>query len=350
MKAAQIVELRKPLRVGEVPDPTPGPHDVIVKVEASGVCRSDWHAWMGDMGWLGIKPELPIIPGHEMGGVVVEVGKEINNFKSGDRVTTPFHESCAHCSYCLSGRSNLCEHVRVHGMVNDGAYAEYIRIPQGDFNLVHLPDEVDAITAAAIGCRYMTGFHGVVKTNIRPGDWLVVNGSGGVGLSAIQVANALGAQVIAVDIDDKKLEMAQKEGAVVTINARKEVVPKAVQEITKGGAHASIDALGIKETIVNSILSLRKGGRHVQIGLTTSSESGVVDIPIDMVTMMELEVVGSLGNPRAEYDGLLRLIARGKLNPKSLVSREISLNDVTDVFNDMSNYQTYGFNIITDFS
>lgn len=144
--------------------------------------------------------------------------------------------------------------------------------------------------------------------------------------------------------------MAQKEGAVVTINARKEVVPKAVQEITKGGAHASIDALGIKETIVNSILSLRQGGRHVQIGLTTSSESGVVDIPIDMVTMMELEVVGSLGNPRAEYDRLLRLIARGKLNPKSLVSREISLNDVTDVFNDMSNYQTYGFNIITDFS
>ncbi|WP_033828844.1 zinc-dependent alcohol dehydrogenase family protein [Bacillus andreraoultii] len=349
MKAAQIVELRKPLRVGDVPDPTPGARDVIVKVEASGVCRSDWHAWMGDMGWLGIKPELPIIPGHEMGGIVVEVGKEVKNFKVGDRVTTPFHESCSHCSYCLSGKSNLCDHVRVHGMVNDGAYAEFVKIPNGDFNLVHLPDEVDALTAAAIGCRYMTGFHGVVKTNIRPGDWLVVHGSGGVGLSAIQVADAVGAQVVAVDVDDKKLEMARNEGALVTINARTQNVIEAVREVTRGGAQASIDALGIKETILNSIHSLRKGGRHVQIGLTTSNEAGIVDIPIDIVTMMELEIVGSLGNPRTEYDGLLGLIAQGKLNPKSLVSKEISLNDVTDVFKDMSNYRTYGFNIITNF-
>lgn len=196
----------------------------------------------------------------------------------------------------------------------------------------------------------MTGFHGISRSNIKPGEWLVVNGTGGVGLSAVQVGSAVGAQVIAVDVDDKKLDMARKEGAVVTINARKENVPEAVKEITKGGAQASIDALGIRETILNSILSLRKGGRHVQIGITTSKESGIVDIPIDVVTLSELEIIGSYGNPRTEYDGLLGLIAQGKLNPKSLISREISLDGVTDVFNAMSNYQTYGFNIITDFS
>ncbi|GIO24068.1 zinc-dependent alcohol dehydrogenase family protein [Oceanobacillus sp. J11TS1] len=350
MKAAQIVELKKPLRVGNVPDPTPGPHDVIVKVEASGVCRSDWHTWMGDMGWIGLVPELPLIPGHEMGGVVAEIGKEVKNFKLGDRVSTPFHEACTHCSYCLSGRSNICEHSQVYGTVKDGAYAEYIKIPNGDFNLVQLPDEVDFVTAAAIGCRYMTGFHGVARANLTPGKFLVVNGAGGVGLSAIQVGNAVGAQVIAVDVDDKKLEMAKEEGAVYTINARKENVVETVKDITKGGADASIDALGIRETILNSIMSVRKGGRHVQIGLTTSQESGVVDIPIDMITLSEIEIVGSFGNPRTEYDGLLNLIAQGKLNPKSLVSKEVTLNDVSDIFRDMSNYRTYGFNIITSFS
>ena len=350
MKAAQIVELKKPLRIGNVADPTPGPHDVIVKLEASGICRSDWHTWMGDLGWVGLDPELPLIPGHEMGGVVAEVGNEIRNFKQGDRVTTPFHEACTHCSYCLSGKSNLCDESQVYGTLKDGAYAEYIKIPNADFNLVHLPDEIDFITAAAIGCRYMTGFHGISRSQIQPGKSLVIHGAGGVGLSAIQVGNAVGAQVIAVDVDDKKLEMAKAEGAMHTINAKKENVVEAVHEITKGGAEASIDALGIRETITNSILSVKKGGRHVQIGVTTSDESGVVDIPIDVITLSEIEVVGSFGNPRTEYDGLLNLIAQGKLNPKSLVSREVSLSDVTDIFNDMSNYKTYGFNIITNFA
>jgi len=349
MRAAQVIELKKPLRVGNVPDPTPGPHDVIVKVEASGVCRSDWHVWQGDLAWLGLTPQLPLIPGHEMGGVVEEVGSAVKNFKRGDRVTTPFHESCSHCSYCLSGQSNRCDHSQTFGVVKDGAYAEYMKVPNGDFNLVRLPDDVDFVTAAAIGCRYMTGFHGVARANLKAGNWLVVNGTGGVGLSAVQVGAAVGAQVIAVDVDDTKLEMARREGAVATVNARKENVGEVVKEITRGGAHASIDALGIRETILNSVTSLRKGGRHVQIGLTSSDEKGVVDIPIDMVTVMELEIVGSLGNPVTEYDGLLTLIAQGKLNPKSLVEREISLEQVTDVYNDMSNFKTNGFNIITNF-
>lgn len=349
MKAAQIIEHQQPLRVAEVPDPTPGPKDVIVRVEACGICRSDWHAWMGDWEWIGLKPQLPIIPGHEFGGVVEAVGSDVHNFKPGDRVTAPFHEGCSHCSNCQRGYSNLCENVSIYGFRYDGAYAEYVCVRNGDFNLVKLPDEVDTLTAAAIGCRYMTGYHGVNRAALSPGNWLVVHGAGGVGLSAIQVGHAVGALVIAVDIDDAKLEKAKREGAVATINARKENVVEAVHEITKGGAHASIEALGIRETILNSVLCLRKGGRHVQIGLTTSAEGGFVALPIDVVTAKELEIAGSIGNPHPHYDGLLSLIAQGKLNPKSLVSREVSLEKAGDVLQEMTDYKTVGFHVITQF-
>lgn len=349
MRAAQIIEQRKPLRIGEVPDPTPGPKDVIVKVEASGICRSDWHAWMGDWEWIGLSPKLPIIPGHEFGGVVEVVGAEVKNFKPGDRVTAPFHEGCSHCDNCLSGHSNRCDELQIFGFGHDGAYAEYVRVPNGDFNLIRLPEEVDSLTAAAIGCRYMTGYHGVIRSQIQPGKWLTVHGAGGVGLSAVQVANAVGAMVIAVDVDDEKLQKAREEGAVATINARNVNVVEAIREITKGGAHASIEALGIQETIMNSVLGLRKGGRHVQIGLTTNEEGGIVGLPIDAITAMELEIAGSLGNPHSAYDGLLTMIAQGKLNPKSLISRTVKLDDVTNVLTDMTSFKTLGFNVITQF-
>ncbi|WP_017727927.1 zinc-dependent alcohol dehydrogenase family protein [Halalkalibacterium ligniniphilum] len=349
MRAAQIIKHKEPLRIGDVADPTPGPNDVIVRIEACGVCRSDWHAWMGDWEWVGLSPELPIIPGHEFGGVIEEVGREVKNFVRGDRVTAPFHEGCAHCSNCLSGHSNRCDHLNIFGFSYDGAYAEYVRVPNGDFNLIKLPDEVDTLTAAAIGCRYMTGYHGVIRSQIQPGKWIVVHGAGGVGLSAIQVANAVGALVIAVDVDDAKLEKAKQEGAVATINARKEKVVEAVKEITQGGAHASIEALGIRETILNSVQSLRKGGRHVQIGLTTREEGGIVDFPIDVITAMELEIVGSIGNPHSEYDGLMSLISKGKLNPKSLVSKEVELNNISSILEDMTSFKTLGFHVITNF-
>lgn len=350
MLAAQIVKQREPLKVGNVPDPTPGPKDIVIKVEASGICRSDWHAWMGDWEWLGLAPELPIIPGHEFGGVVVEVGKEVQNLNVGDRITAPFHHGCTHCDNCKSGHSNRCDNLEIFGFNFDGAYAEYVLIKDADFNAIKLPEEVDSKTAAAIGCRYMTGFHAVNRGRVKPGEWLVVHGAGGVGLSATQVASALGALVIAVDVDDKKLEKASEEGAVATINARKDSVVEAIQEITKGGAHVSIEALGIQETILNSVLCLRKGGRHVQVGLTTSEEQGIVGLPVDAITAMELEIIGSIGNPHSDYNGLLQLISSGRLNPKTLISREVSLSEASDVLNEMTNYNTLGFNVITKFA
>lgn len=349
MRAAQIIKHREPLKVGEVPDPNPGPKDVVVKVEASGICRSDWHAWMGDWEWIGLSPELPIIPGHEFGGEVVAIGNEVQNYKVGDRVTSPFHHGCTHCSNCMSGNSNRCDNLEIFGFNFDGAYAEYVLITEADFNLIELPEEVDFQSAAAIGCRYMTGFHAVNRGRVQPGEWLVVHGTGGVGLSATQVGTALGALVIAVDVDDAKLEKAREEGAVATINARNENVVEAVQEITKGGAHVSIEALGIEETILNSVLNLRKGGRHVQVGLTTSEEEGIVGLPVDAITAMELEVIGSIGNPHSDYSGLLQLISSGRLNPKTLISKEVKLSEASDVLNEMTNFNTLGFNVITSF-
>ncbi|KYD13254.1 Alcohol dehydrogenase [Caldibacillus debilis] len=351
MKAAKIIEHKKPLEIHDVPEPTPGPDDAVIRIEACGICRTDWHSWQGDFSWIGLAPELPITPGHEFGGIVEEVGKNVKSFRPGDRVTVPFHWGCGRCDYCKKGRPNLCENLKIYGLVSglEGGYAEYILIPNADFNLIKLPENVDGLTAAAAGCRYMTGYHGVVRGNVKPGDWVAVQGAGGVGLSAIQVATALGAQVIAVDIDDEKLENAKKEGAVAVVNAKKENVPEAIKEITKGGAHVGLDALGIKDTVLNSVLSLRKGGRHVQIGLTTSAEGGYVSLPVDLITASEIEFVGSLGNPQPDYSGLLALISSGRLNPKRLVEQEVSLSDVNRIFDNMTHYKTKGFNVITSF-
>jgi propanol-preferring alcohol dehydrogenase len=351
MKAAQIVELRRPLRVTEVPDPVHGPQDAVVRVEAEGICRSDWHNWMGDTGWTGRpEPRLPLIPGHEFGGVVEEVGTEVRELQVGDRVTVPFHEACGHCAYCRSGHTNVCEDRQFIGFSHDGGYAEFVRIRNADFNCVKLPEAVDTLAASALGCRYMTAYHAVTMQGCaRPGQWVAVHGTGGVGLSAVQIGNAVGAQVVAVDIDNAKLAKAEQEGAVATVNARDTDVPEAVREITQGGAHVSIDALGIRDTVLNSVLSLRAGGRHVQVGLTTKDERGMVALPIDFIVTKELRIVGSLGNPHPQYAGLLSLVERGKLRPKSIVAREVSLEEASDVLESMTHYDNAGLSVITCF-
>ncbi|MFC4486504.1 zinc-dependent alcohol dehydrogenase family protein [Tepidiphilus baoligensis] len=351
MKAAVMVKHREALKIDELPNPKPGPDDVVLRVEACGICRSDWHAWQGDWAWVGISPDLPIVPGHEIGGVVEEVGSNVKKYRKGDAVTVPFHSACGHCEYCLQGRPNICENVVIFGLSTgyNGGYAQYVVVRNADFNLIRLPENVDTMAAAAIGCRYMTAFHGVVRAGGKPGEWVAVHGAGGVGLSAVQIAAALGKNVIAVDIDQAKLEKAKQEGAVAVVNAKRDKVPEAIKEITKGGAHASIEALGVRETTLNSVLSLRRGGRHVQVGLTTKEEGGMISLPVDLFVALEAEFVGSFGNPHPDYAGLLALMSQGKLNPKSLISREVALEEVNDVFKAMSEYKTMGFNVITRF-
>jgi len=345
MRAARIVAFQKPLQVEDVPDPSPGPGDAVVRVQAEGICRSDWHTWMGD--W---PCELPRIPGHEFSGVVEAVGRDVRNIRPGDRVTAPYHEACGHCSYCLAGAPNLCDHIHIVGITRDGGYAQYVLVRNADFNCIKLPDEVDDLTAASLGCRYMTAYHGLTKQgNVRPGQWVAIHGCGGVGLSAVQIASAMGAQVIAVDISDEALAKAQAEGAVAAVNARRENVPEAIKEITKGGADVSVDALGIHDTVRNSVLSLRKGGRHVQIGLTTADERGEVGLPINLIVSNELQIYGSAGNPHPNYRGLMALVARGVLKPKSLVTRTVALEEASEVLEKMTNFEITGFHVITKF-
>jgi D-arabinose 1-dehydrogenase-like Zn-dependent alcohol dehydrogenase len=348
MKAAVMIEFKHPLKIQDLADPKPGADDALIRTEACGICRSDWHLWQGDWTWIGVKVGLPLVMGHEFSGVVEEVGANVRNFKAGDRVTLPFHMACGKCQYCYTGRSNLCY---AHGFVGihfNGGYGKLAVVPAADVNLVHLPPEVDFVSASALGCRFMTSYHGVVdRAMVKPGESVAVFGAGGVGLSATQIASALGARVIAVDIDDKKLEWAKREGADATVNSARMDAVEAVKELTAGGADVSVDALGSSQTALAAIGSLRKGGRHLQIGLTSAQDKGMISLPVDAMVLQEIQLVGSLGCATTSFPGLLSMVAAGKLAPKRLVGGTVPVGKVNDVLNSMTTFATSGFNVIT---
>jgi len=350
MKAAVLTEFNKPLEIQNVPYPSlQKSTDAIVQVKANGICRTDWHAWVGDMEWIGLKPELPLVMGHEFAGVVEEVGNGVTRFKKGDRVIIPFNHGCGRCEHCIDGHHNVCDHFKFIGIHYDGGYAQYVRIPNADVNMVHLPESIDFVTAAGLGCRFMTAFHGVVdRLKLAPGEWFSVYGCGGVGLAAVQIGTALGANVIAVDIDEKKLEKAKELGAIHTVNANNNA-PEEIIEFTKGGTHASLDALGISTTVRNSIFSLRTRGRHLQIGLTTQEEKGEVSLPTDLMIAKEITFVGSLGMPLPRYTSMLKMIENGKLNPGKLISRTVPLEEAGDVIAGMTKYATLGSVVVDRF-
>lgn len=354
MRAAQMTAFRGPLQVAQVPVMAPRSDGAVVQVEASGICRSDWHFWNQDWTWMGVNIPLPAVMGHEFGGVVVEVGRDVRTVKVGDRVTVPFHESDGTCPQCRAGFQNLCDHGVQFAIDRTGGWAQYVTITAADLNCIQLPEGVDSLAAAALGCRFMTSYRAVVhRGRVQPGQWVAVHGCGGIGLSAVQIAAAMDAMVVAIDIDGRKLAKARDEGAVATIDARgltPDQVGQAVKEATGGGAHVSIDGLGRGFTAQQSIQSLRKRGRHVQVGLTSQEERGMVSIPIDFLVNREFEVVGSLGNPQPNYPELLALVAKGKLNPARLVTRQVALEDVTDTLQRMTRFDTVGFEVITRFS
>jgi D-arabinose 1-dehydrogenase-like Zn-dependent alcohol dehydrogenase len=349
MKALVLEEFKKPLVVREMPDPECSTDGVIIKVEANGICRSDWHAWQGDWDWVGIQLPLPHVLGHEFTGVVEEVGKNVKKFKKGDRVIVPFTIGDGTCPYCQSGHHNICENILMPGFTSWGGFGRYSHIPNADTNLISLPENISFVEAAGMGCRFMTAFHGVTdQAHVRPGEWVAVHGCGGVGLSAIQIATAIGANVIAVDIGDDKLALAKQLGAVATVNGKNQNVVEAIREITKGGAHVSIDALGIKQTCQASILSLRKRGRHLQIGLTTRDDEGMIPLPIDAIVMQEIEIVGSLGMQPSRYPYMLEMVDKGKLKPGFLVTQTISLEEAPRIFTEMSSFQNIGVTVVNN--
>lgn len=349
MKAAVLEQFQKPLTIREMPDPSLTAKGAIVRVEANGICRSDWHAWMGDWDWLGMNLPLPHVLGHEFTGVVEEVGAEITRFQAGDRVIVPFSQGDGTCPMCLQGHQNICDHAKQPGFSYWGGLGRYVHVPNADANLIELPENVDFTEGASLGCRFMTAFHGLTEqVKVQPGEWVAIHGCGGVGLSAIQIVAALGAHAIAIDIADDKLAFAKALGAEETINARNVSPQKAIKELTKGGADVSVDALGIAATCQASILSLRKRGRHLQIGMTSRMEQGMIPLPIDLIVNFELNLAGSLGMPARQFPQMLKLVADGRLKPGALVTRTVPIEEAGNVIASMSDFATTGVTVVTN--
>jgi len=347
MKAAVFEAFKGDISIQNVNDPTPNQDGVVIKVLATGLCRSDWHGWMGHDTDI----VLPHVPGHEFAGIIEVVGKQVKNFKIGDRVTVPFVCGCGNCEQCVSGNHQVCDNQSQPGFTHWGSFAEYVAIDYADTNLVKLPDEIDNITAAALGCRFITSFRAIVEQGkVSGGQFVAVHGCGGIGLSAIMIANALGAQVIAVDINNETLAFAEELGAVATINASKnEDIVEQIKTITKGGVHVSLDALGSSETCFNSVANLRKRGRHIQVGLMTENHRHP-KIPMDLVLANELEIIGSHGMQAYKYKDMLEMIKTGKLKPEKLIKRTITLQEATLALPKMNNFDNRGIWVIDSFT
>ncbi len=346
MRAVYYTQFRQPPVIATLPDPKPTYGGVVIKVEATGLCRSDHHGWLGHDSDI----HLPHVPGHELAGTIVATGKHVSRFREGERVTVPFVGGCGHCHECATGNHQVCENQFQPGFTAWGSFAQYVAVDFADTNLIHIPGSMDSVTAASLGCRFATAFRGIVDVaKVQPGEWVAVHGSGGVGLSAIMIAAACGANVIAVDLDERKLALAREIGAVAAINAKDAPdLVAAIREITSGGAHVSMDALGSPITCFNSIACLRRRGRHVQAGLMTGDHASP-KIPMSKVIAHELQVLGTHGMQAHRYDAMLAMIAAGKLAPQKLIGKHITLDEAPAALMAMDKFDGLGISVITQF-
>ena len=352
MRAVVLEEYGEPLAVREVDGPEVTPDGVVVETEACGVCRSDWHAWQGHGEWVDDRVPRGQVLGHEPTGRVVEVGVDVDSLAIGDRVVVPFNLADGTCPACRAGRTNFCGGATALGFGGDapGAFAERFHVPDADVNAVVLPDSVSSVAAASLGCRFVTAFQALdAVAEVGGGDAVVVVGCGGLGRSAVQVASALGGTVVAVDVREDPLEVAAEQGARWTVDASGvDDVPARVRELT-GGADVSVDALGASETCRNAVGSLASGGTHVQVGLTGEADRGEIPLPMDTVVQQGLTVAGSRGMPPRRYDDLFRLVESGQVDPEALVTETIPLDAVPDRLAAMSEFDTVGIEVVTEF-
>jgi len=346
MRAVYYEQFQSAPRIEHLPTPQAGPDGIVVRVQASGLCRSDWHGWMGHDADI----RLPHVPGHELAGTVVDVGAQVRRWRAGDRVTVPFVAGCGHCHECVSGHQQVCENQFQPGFTAWGSFAEYVALDRADTNVVRLPDELDFVAAASLGCRFATSFHALVdQARVQPGEWVAVHGCGGVGLSAIMIAAAMGASVVAIDVGAEKLRFASRIGAIATVDATQasEVIA-AVQAATGGGAQVSIDALGHSTTCFNSIACLRRRGRHVQIGLMLGQDARP-RIPMDKVIAQELQIMGSHGMQAFRYSALLEMLRSGKVAPQQLIGRTITLDEAPTALMTLDQFAGTGITVIDRF-
>ncbi|GHE09079.1 alcohol dehydrogenase catalytic domain-containing protein [Klenkia taihuensis] len=338
MRALVFEEFGGPLTVQQVPDPAPAPDGVVVEVGASGVCRSDWHAWSGH------DPDvvLPHVPGHELAGTVAAVGDRVRGWSVGDRVTVPFVCACGTCPPCRDGDGQVCLRQTQPGFTHWGSFAQYVALDAADVNLVALPEDMSFPVAAALGCRFATAFRAVTGVGrAAPGEWVAVVGCGGVGLSAVQVAVGVGARVVAVDPSPGARELAVAMGAEHVLASTGGVV-----ELTGGGAHVALDCLGSPATCEASIRSLRPRGRHVQVGLLPPAQ-GRAAVPMELVVARELAVLGSHGMAAQDYPAMLSMITAGRLRPQDLVTRELPLTEAGPALVDVGRIS--GVTVLTSF-
>ncbi|MEM7566313.1 MAG: zinc-dependent alcohol dehydrogenase family protein [Pseudomonadota bacterium] len=348
MRAAVLRAFGGPIPVKTVPDPACPRDGVIVEVRACGVCRSDHHAWKG----LDPDVALPHVMGHEMAGVVAEAGPE-SGFEPGARVTAPFILGCGTCGDCAAGQPTICATQHVLGFSGWGAFAEYVAIPHAAFNLVRLPDVIDFAQAAGMGCRVTTAYRALTeRAGLRAGEWLCVHGCGGIGLSAIMIARALGAPVIAVDVNAEALALAADFGAEHCLDAST-LSPAdlidAIHEASGGGAHVAIDALGITTTFHNALRSLRKGGRYVQIGMPVGPHAEPTIPLLDLVYARQLSLHGTRGMAARGFPGLFEIARDGRLDLDALIARRIALEEVGTVLAAMDRFQGAGVTVIDRF-
>lgn len=346
MRALFFEQFQGRLDIREVPDPEPPRDGVVIRVQAAGLCRSDWHGWMGH------DPDvrLPHVPGHEFAGVIEATGPEVWGWRPGDRVTVPFAVGCGNCPQCLAGNQHICDDYFQPGFTAWGAFGERVAIPHAEANLVRLPDDLGFTESASLGCRFTTAFRAVaVQGRVSAGDWVAVHGCGGVGLSAVMIARSLGAQVIGVDVRPQALECARSLGAAEVVEAGPGVnVVEVIRLRTHGGADVSLDALGSRATCYNSISCLRKRGRHVQVGLMLA-EDQEARVPMNLVIGKELEILGSHGIQAHAYDKVFALLRGGGLDPGKLVHKTIALDEAPEELAAMGQFRGVGATVIDRF-
>jgi alcohol dehydrogenase len=316
----------------------------VLRVHATGLCRSDWHGWQGHDADI---RTFPHVPGHELAGTVAAVGREVRRWRVDDRVTVPFVCACGTCVPCIRGDAQVCDAQTQPGFTHWGSYAEYVALDHADVNLVALPESIPFDTAAGLGCRFATAFRAVVdQGRIAPGQSIAVFGCGGVGLSAIMIARAFGAHVIAVDVNPSALELARAAGADIALNAKEhDDVSAYIRELTRGGVDSSYDALGSRDTARAALESLRKNGRLVQIGLLAGDDAEPA-LPLHLLIARELEIVGSHGMAAHAYPRMLRMIEAGQLDPAALITRRIPLADAAQALATMVTHPRAGVTII----
>lgn len=306
MKAAVVHDFAKPLALEEVPIPTPGPGQVLIRVVASGVCHTDLHAAKGD--WP-VKPKLPFIPGHEGVGYVAALGPGVTALKEGDRVGVPWlHNACGECEYCITGWETLCPHQQNTGYSVDGGFAEYVLAPAAYVG--RIPAGLDFISAAPILCAGVTTYKGIKETDTRPGQWIVISGIGGLGHVAVQYAKAMGLHVAAVDIADEKLALARQLGADLTVNAATQDAAAVIQREI-GGAHGVLVTAVSVPAFQQALGMTRRGGTVSLVGLPP----GEFPTPIFDVVLKRITIRGSIVGTRKDLEEALQFAAEGAVKP-----------------------------------